>query len=111
VARPVTDLAQPCGGHRAHLPALGTVQVLAPVGADAARLDLAEHDRVAGLVREHEIELAEPRPVVAGEDAVAEALEVLRGELLAAPAQRLRAVGRHGRRNVRPPAERITACL
>jgi hypothetical protein len=94
--RPVRDLGQPRGGHRADLLLLGAVQVVAPVtGAEPPRLDLAEDDGRLVLVGQHEVDLAEPRPVVAAEHAVAETGEVLGGELLAAAAQLLRVVGRH----------------
>src|SRR4051794_5049323 len=109
VVRPVGDLAQPRGGHLAHLAALVLVQVLAPVAvAEPARLDLAEDDRVVRLVGENQIELAPARAVVAREHAVAEAHEVLCGELLSAAAQLSRAFRRHRGATVWPPAERIS---
>src|ERR1044072_8212529 len=97
------------GGHLADLPALPLVEVVAPVAdAEAARLDLAEDDRAIGLVGEHQVELAPAGAVVAREDAVAEAHEVLRGKLLPAAAQLPCALGRHRRPTLWPRGERIS---
>src|SRR4051812_9853949 len=82
---PVRGLGQPGDGHPADLGALAGVEVVERLaGAGQPGLDLGEHERLA--VEGHEVELAEPRAVVAGEDLEAEALEVLGGEVLAAAA-------------------------
>src|SRR4051794_38583991 len=106
VERPVDRAVQPRRGDRADLLALALVEVLAPVAVpEPARLDLAEDDRPLGLVGEDQVELAPAGAVVAREDAVAEAHEMLRGELLPAPAQRFRAVRRHRGPTVWPRGE------
>ena len=61
--------------------------------AGATRLDLDEDQRVA--VEDDQVQLSEPRPVVAGEDLEAEPPEVLGGEILAALARYVPDV-RHG---------------
>ena len=63
--------------------------------AEPARLDLAEHERAA--VGEHEVQLAEARVVVLGEDGEPEPREVLRGEPLPEPAEVLAVSGLHAR--------------
>ena len=64
-------------------------------GPEAAGLDLAEHERPA--VGEHEVQLSEARVVVTGEDLVAQAGEVVGGQLLSAAPEVLAVSGRHGR--------------
>src|SRR4051794_4837161 len=89
-------LREPGDGHPAHLGLLDEVQVLpglARVGPPG--LDLDEDER--GAVEHDQIELAEARPVVAGEHLEAEALEMLGGDVLAALARRMPDVG-HGLR-------------
>ena len=79
----VGGLGEPRDRHPADLRLLAVVQALPRLArAGAARLDLDEDERLA--VEGDEVELAEARPVVAGEDLEAEAFEVLGGELLAA---------------------------
>src|SRR3954453_1329635 len=100
-------LDEPGDGHPAHLGALAGVQVGERLpGAGQAGLDLGEHERLA--VEGHEVELAEPGAVVTGEHLEAEALEVVRGELLAAAAPGVARVGHRGPTLWRL-AERISA--
>lgn len=56
-------------------------------------LDLAEDEEM--IRADHEIELAEPGPVVVGEDAKAKPFEVLGGKLLAAAAEEVAEVSGH----------------
>src|SRR3954454_7097840 len=94
--RPVADVGQPGSRHPPHLGPLGFVELVPRrAGPQAPRLDLAEHQHPP--VAQHEIELAEPRAVVAGQHLVAEPLEVLRRERLAAAAEVLALTGSHGR--------------
>src|SRR3954451_9174300 len=80
-----TGLGEPGDRHPADLGALARMEVVERVsGAGEAGLDLGEHERLA--VEGHEVELAEPGAVVAREDLVAEALEVLCGQVFAAVA-------------------------
>src|SRR6185436_4930745 len=89
--RTVVDLGQPRDPHAPDLPALGLAQAVPRIArAGAAGLDLAEHQHL--VVGHHEVELAEAGAVVARDDPVAEALEVLRGELLAEAAERVAGV-------------------
>ena len=67
--------------HRAHLALLALAERVPRAAAAPARLDLDDDQRA--LVGGHEVDLAEPRAVVARDDLVAEPLEVLGGELLA----------------------------
>ena len=88
------DLAEPRRPHAPDLAALGLAErVPRRARAGAARLDLAEHERV--VVGGDEVELAEAGAVVAREHRVAEALEVLRGEALAEAAERVAGVVGH----------------
>src|SRR3954447_4024510 len=105
--RAVRGLDEPGDGHPAHLGALAGVQVGERLpGAGQAGLDLGEHERLA--VEGHEVELAEPGAMVTGEHLEAEALEVVRGELLAAAAPGVARVGHRGPTLWRL-AERISA--
>ena len=54
---------------------------------EPSRRVLTSQNTSIPAVAQHEIELAEPRAVVAGQDLVAEALEVLGGEPLTAAAE------------------------
>src|SRR5215207_5279651 len=95
--RALALLPEPGAGQPPDLAALARVQVVPrPVPAEPAGLDLGEHQRVA--VHGDQVDLAQPRPVVAGDDAPAEPLEVLRGELLTQAAEGLAGIGRHDRR-------------
>jgi hypothetical protein len=63
------------------------VEVVPRPAGPAAGLDLGEDERLA--VESDEIELAEARAVVAGDDLVAEPLEVRRGEILRRPPEEM----------------------
>src|SRR4051794_13062980 len=94
--RAVGRFGEPGDGHAADLGALDEVEVLPGfAGVGATGLDLGEHEGVA--VEAHQVELAEARPVVAGEDLEAEALEVSRRDLLAFLARGVPDVGHGGR--------------
>ena len=96
VPRPVRRLAQPGAAIRRTCDCLAPCRLVERLArAEPARLDLAEDERAA--VGEHEVELAEARVVVLGEDGEAEPREVLRGEPLAEPAEVLAVMGLHGR--------------
>jgi hypothetical protein len=78
--RPVGDLAEEGRGHAADLLPLALVEAVPRSPGPAARLDLDEDE--VSVVGGDDVDLAEPRPVVAGDDVVAEALEVLDREAL-----------------------------
>src|SRR5918995_3199146 len=81
-------LVQPGTREPADLALLALVQALPrPPPAEPARLDLGEHERVA--VDRHQVDLAEARVVIAAEDRPAEPREVVGGELLSEPSERL----------------------
>ena len=80
--RAIGALGEPGDRHPADLRALAVVQALPRLArAGAAGLDLDEHERLA--VEDDEVQLAEARSVVAGEDLEAEPCEVLGGQILA----------------------------
>jgi hypothetical protein len=84
--------------HAANLVLLGLRKSVEGEGraAGPARLDLAEDEGVA--VAGDQVDLAATGVVVAGDDLVAEALEVPGGGVLAGAAQLVALVVRHGRR-------------
>ena len=68
---------------------------------EPARRVLTSQNTSVSVVGDDEVELAEAGAVVAGDDLVAEALEVLCGELLAAAAELVAGVGGHHRPDAR----------
>src|SRR5215216_2885193 len=90
-------VVEPEAGDLAHLAALAPVQAVPRLAvAEPAGLDLGEDQRLA--VDRDDVELAEARLVVAGDDPPAEPLEVVGGALLAEAAERLAGVRWHRRR-------------
>ena len=88
------DLGEVRAGHPPHLRcACASCSASQGSAAPAARLDLAEDEHVA--VEGDEVDLAEAGAVVAGDDLVAEPLEVLGGEVLAEAAEVVTGVGGH----------------
>src|SRR4051812_44235588 len=94
--RPVLNLGQVGGRHAPHLRLLGLVQRRPRARrAGAPRLDLDEDEGVA--VQRDEVELAEPGPVAAGDELVAEPPQMGRGELLALQPQCVSQIRSHAR--------------
>jgi hypothetical protein len=91
-----TSAYGPSGGHSPYLRLLaGTDGRERPAGAAARapRLDLAEHEDAA--VERDDVELSEPRAVVAVQDRESEPHEVLGGKLFAERSQSAAQVARH----------------
>jgi electron transfer flavoprotein alpha subunit len=106
-SRSIVALDEPGGGHAANLALLARGDRLerrSGVRVDTAGLDLDEDDR--RVVADDEVELPEAGAVVAGEQAVAETLEVLERKVLAEAAEVLAGVVGHGSDARRPSATR-----